>query len=103
MLFMSTMTAPSHVNVKLAKKFIEVASEAPPPYLKSLGLYACYGGDGYKWYHIIEIDDDKVDVGMKELLKRSIPLDEIEGVKTTMEPLITVRQGFEAYTETGRL
>jgi len=103
MLFMMIMTAPQNKASEVTKTFLKVVKTAPPPYLKSRGVYAAYGDEGYKWYNIIEIDDKHVSEGLTELMRRTVPFDDIEGLKIKMENLTTARAGIELQMELGRI
>jgi len=99
MFFMFTVTAPLDKGTEVAKTFLKAVETPPPPYLKSLGVYATYGDEGYKWYNIIEIDDEHVSEGLAELMKRTVPFDDIEGLKIQMENLISMRAAIELQME----
>ena len=103
MLYMMIMTAPQNKAIDVTKTFLKVVETAPPPYLKSRGVYVTYGDEGYKWYNIIEIDDKHVSEGIAELLKRTVPFDDIEGVKIKMEILSTARAAIGLAMELGRI
>ena len=60
-----------------------------------------YGGKGYKYYNIVEIDDKHISEGLTELMRRTVPFDGIEGLKIKMEILATARAGIESGMELG--
>ena len=91
MLFMMVMTAPLNKAIEITKTFLKVVETEPPPYLKSRGVYVTYGDEGYKWYNIVEIDDKHISEGLTELMKRTVPFDDIEGVKVKLEILTRAR------------
>jgi len=103
MFFMFTVTAPLGKGTEVAKTFLKAVKTPPPPYLKSLGVYATYGDEGYKWYNIVQIDDEHVSEGLDELMKRTVPFDDIEGLKIQMENLISMRAAIELQTELGKI
>ena len=95
MLYMFVVTAPLNKGVEVAQAFLKAVETPPPPYLKSRGVYVTYGDKGYKWYNLIEIDDENVTEGLTEIMERTIPFDEIEGLKIKMENLISMRDSIE--------
>lgn len=95
MFFMLIATAPLNKGSEFATTFLKVAGTPPPPYLKSRGVYVTYGDEGYKWYNIIEIDDEHISDGLTELMERTIPFDDIEGLKIEMESLTSMRDAIE--------
>ena len=99
MFFMFTVTAPLDKGTEVTKAFLKAVETPPPPYLRSLGVYATYGDEGYKWYNIVEIDDEHVSEGLAELMKRTVPFDDIEGLKIQMENLISMRAAIELQME----
>jgi hypothetical protein len=101
--FMFIVTAPLDKGLDVAKTFLETVKTPPPPYLKSLGVYATYGDKGYKWYNIVEIDDKHVSEGLTELMKRTVPFDDIEGLKIKMEILTSMRTAIELQMELGKI
>lgn len=103
MLCMLVTTAPQNKAIEVGKAFLKAVEKAPPPYLKSRGVYSTYGDEGYKWYNLVEIDDKHVSEGMTELMRRLVPFDDIEGLKTKMEILVSVRTGIEMLMELGRI
>jgi len=103
MLFMFTVTAPLDKGGEVSKTFLKAVETPPPPYLKSLGVYVTYGGKGYKWYNIIEIDDEHVSEGLDELMKRTAPFDYIEGLKIEMENLTSMRDAIELQMELAKI
>ena len=66
-------------------------------------MYTTYGDEGYKYYNIVEIDDKHISEGLTELMKRLVPFDDIEGLKTKMENLMTARAGIGLQIEMGRV
>ncbi len=100
---MVTMSAPLHKNDEVTKHFMKASQVTPPPYIKSLGVYATYGDEGYKYYNIIEIRDQNLAEGLKELIIRLMPFDNIEGFKIKIENLVKVRAGIELMRELGKL
>jgi len=100
---MFTVTAPLDKGTEVAKTFLKAVETPPPPYLRSLGVYATYGDKGYKWYNIIEIDDEYISEGLAELMKRTVPFDDIEGLNIEMENLISMRAAIELQTELGKI
>jgi len=103
MLFMMIMTVPQNKAIEVTKTFLKVVETPPPPYLKSRGVYAAYGDEGYKWYNIIEIDDKHISEGLTELMKRTVPFDDIEGLKVKMETLVSTRAAIGLQMELGRI
>jgi len=103
MLFMLITTVPQNKAIELGKAFLKAVEKPPPPYLKSRGVYTAYGDEGYKYYNIVEIDDKHISEGLTELMRRTIPFDDIEGLKTRMEILVSVRAGMELQMELGRI
>ena len=103
MLFMLIMTAPQNKAIEIGKAFLKVVEKAPPPYLKSRGVYLTYGNGGHKWYNIVEIDDKHVSEGMTELTRRLVPFDDIEGLQTRIEILVSVRTAIGLAMEMGRM
>ena len=86
-----SVTAPLSRGAEVTKTFLETAEIQPPPYLRSRGVYTTYGDEGYKWYNIVEIDDKHVSEGFTEIMKRTVPLDGIEGLKIRVEILKSMR------------
>lgn len=103
MFFMFIVTAPLNKGLEVTKTFLKAVETPPPPYLKSLGVYTTYGGEGYKWYNLVEIDDEHISEGLAELMKRTVPFDDIEGLKIEMENLISMRAAIELQTELGKI
>ena len=89
MLFMLTETWPTESTAKVGKVGVEVLAKAPPPYVKTLGIYIATGGEGMKAYNMYAVEKGHVDEGYKELLKVYTPFFSIEGYKVTVEPLLT--------------
>lgn len=89
---MFIVTAPLDKGIEVTKTFLKAVENPPPPYLKSRGVYTTYGGIGYKWYNIIEIDDKRVSEGYTEIMKRTIPFDGIEGLRINVEILKSMRE-----------
>jgi len=48
MFFMVTETYPTKSSVEAGEVAVEAYTKAPPPYVKTLGLYVAPGGDGVK-------------------------------------------------------
>lgn len=92
MLFMVTETYPTKSSVEAGKVAVEAYTKAPPPYVKTTGLYLALGGDGIKSYAIYEIEKGHVDEGYKGLLKVYVPFFNIEGWKFAVEPLLPVKE-----------
>ncbi|KPV61722.1 MAG: hypothetical protein AOA66_1692 [Candidatus Bathyarchaeota archaeon BA2] len=101
MLCMMIMTAPHNKAIDVAKTFLKVVETPPPPYLKSRGVYVTYGDKGHKWYNIIDIDDKHISEGITELVRRTVPFHDIEGVKIKTEVLMTARAAIELGMELG--
>jgi hypothetical protein len=101
--YMFIATAPLNKGTEVAKAFLKAVETPPPPYLKSLGVYATYGDEGYKWYNLVEIDDDHTAEGLSELMKRTIPFDDVEGLKIKMENLISMRDSIELQMELSKV
>ena len=97
------VTAPLNKAGDVARTFLKAVGTPPPPYLRSLGVYVTYGGKGYKWYNIVEIDDDHVPEGLNELSKRTIPFDDIEGLEIRMEYLTSMRTAIEVQMELSKI
>lgn len=95
MILMFVVTSPLDKGVEVTKTFLEAVKVAPPPYLRSRGVYTTYGDEGYKWYNIVEIDDDHVAEGLSELQRRTLPFDCIEGLRIKMEILTSMREAVE--------
>ena len=103
MLIMVITTVPQNKAIELGKAFLKAVEKPPPPYLKSRGVYVTYADEGYKNYNIVEIDDKHVSEGFTELTRRLVPFDDIEGLKTKIEILGSVRSGIEMQMELGRI
>lgn len=95
MFVMFTATAPLNKALEFTKAFLKTVETPRPPHLRSRGVYATYGDEGYKWYNIIEIDDEHISEGLAELMKRTVPFDSIGGLKIKMENLISMRDATE--------
>ena len=92
MLFMVTETYPTKSIAEAGKVAVEAYAKAPPPYVKTLGLYIAPGGDGVKSYALYEIEKGHVDEGYEALLKLYVPYFNIEGWKFAVEPVLSVKQ-----------
>jgi len=92
MLFMVTHTYPTKSTAEVAKVAVEVLAKAPPPYVKTLGLYVTPGGDGMKAYNLYAVEKGHVDEGYNGVLKVFVPFFSIEGYKFTVEPLLSVEE-----------
>ena len=95
MFLMFTVTAPLSKGIDVTKTFLKAVETPPPPYLRSRGVYTTYGDEGYKWYNLVEVDDNKVSEGFTELMKRTVPFDGIEGLKVKVEILESMRTAVE--------
>ena len=103
MFYMFVATAPLNKGSEVASAFMKAVETPPPPYLKSRGVYVTYGDEGYKWYNLVEIDDEHTSEGLDELMKRTIPFDDIEGLKIKMENLISMRDAIELQIDLSRI
>ena len=92
MLFMVTETWPTKSSAEAGKIAVEGLAKAPPPYVKTLGIYIAAGGDGMKAYNLYAVEKGHVDEGYKELMKVFVPYFSIEGYKLTVEPLLSVEE-----------
>jgi len=92
---MFIVTAPLNKGIEVTKTFLKAVETPPPPYLRSRGVYTTYDDEGYRWYNIVEIDDQHVAEGFTELMKRTVPFDGIEGLKIKMEILTSMRTAVE--------
>jgi hypothetical protein len=70
MFFMVTETWPSTSSVELGKASIESISRPLPEFMKRLGNYVVFGGDGVKAYALYEAEDGKEREGYKEVVGR---------------------------------
>ena len=103
MFYMFITTAPLNKGSEVAQAFLKAVETPPPPYLKSRGIYVTYGDEGYKWYNLVEIDDEHISEGLDELMKRTIPFDDVEGLKIKMESLISMRESIDLQRELSRV
>jgi len=92
MFFMMTETYPTKSIAEAGKVAVEAYTKAPPPHVKTLGLYIAPGGDGVKSYALYEIEKGHVDEGYKGLLKVYVPFFNIEGWKFAVEPVLSVEE-----------
>lgn len=103
MFLMFVVTAPVTKGSEVASAFLSVVETPPPPYLKSRGVYVTYGDEGYKWYNLVEIDDEHVSEGMDELMRRTISFDDVEGLKVKMEVVVSMRDAIKLQMDLSRI
>jgi hypothetical protein len=90
MFFMVTETWPSTSSVELGKASIESISRPLPEFMKRLGNYVVFGGDGVKAYALYEAEDGKEREGYKEVVGRFAQFMSVEGFKCNVEIVLPI-------------
>jgi hypothetical protein len=86
-------TYPLKSVAETAKLFVEGLKDDPlPEYVKTLAMYAEYGGKGMTVYHIFEIEKGHEDEGLKALAKSYIRFYDIEGFEVTSKAVLTAEE-----------
>ena len=95
MLFLATMTYPGSSIVDITKLALKTLAENPYPEYTKRNYYYTYGGEGMKGYIVYDIEKGKEEEGLKDILDRMAMMSmSIEGVKFTIEPVITLEEAF---------
>jgi hypothetical protein len=93
MIAMLNETYPISAAIEVAKIFIEELKTNPhPDYMQMLGLYAHWGGDGIVVYAYYQIEDGKVDEGVKDLTSRELKFASVDGYKVQFQVVLPVAE-----------
>jgi len=97
MILMCTGTYPLTSAMKAADVFLENASVDPiPDYIDTLGFYTQWGGDGIVFYLILDVEDGKVDDGVRALTKRFVNYKSVEGYKVEIQVVLPIAEALAA-------
>ena len=89
MFLIATVTYPLTSVLDAAKVFADNIDRERPAYLKSMGPYICYGGEGIKSVTIYEVEKGHEEEGLKDITGYFVQYHNVEGFKLIVEPAYT--------------
>jgi hypothetical protein len=95
MILMVTGTYPLTSAMKAVDVFMEEGKDPLPEYIKNLGFYNTWGGDGIAFYLLLDIEDGKVDEALGVLVGRHAQYMSVEGYKLQYIPLAKVEASMD--------
>jgi len=101
MLFMVTLLHPFGKGFdEFTKKTMELLSTKLPPYVELVKMYTAPAiGEGARGYTIFKVEKGRVDDGFIEIAKMFATYRNIEGVKVTIEPIISMKDAPALFAE----
>jgi len=87
-LFLENHTWPMEKSVDVGQAFVK-SVQALPPYIKMIGPFISFGGDGVKACTIHDVEKGHEEEGFLFISKMLVEFSNIGGQKFTLEPVLT--------------